>query len=697
MKLKGNLSPDRINEAVTQVLDFSEKNGLNRDGRVRLSVALEEILLEYRERYGESVLFQLVVLNRNGNIHVCLRVWCERLDPLRSGTDILRRVLSRMDDAPTWEYRSGYNQIDFTSAVYSTMLKNLRFSWEYMRGQRQFFLIAVVSQLISVVLSIASPVLSARIIVAYTQSMFDQIILLALSIFAVRFIFNLVLFVANRSYNRVYNKTLSNLEGTLVDAALRITQSSMDENGTGLFIQRLTGDTTRLATGFNTLADMSTSLLNYLGILGAVFIISPPIFAVVLALIIMQGIFERLRNARVNVLDRIYRESNERFTGFVGEMVKGSTDVKVLNSAEAFKTELAARINDANDKRMYMQSKSWAYRLARMELGAFCYLGFMVLLAYLIKGGSLEAVTAIILFNYYSQLDYSAIAALGDFLEFVRDFNLSAERVYEILHGNHFAKEHFGEKKLEVVRGAVEFSHVTFAYKSFDFLREPRDILKDMSLYIPAGKTAALVGLSGSGKSTTINLISRLYDTNRGRIKIDGVDIRELDQDTIRSNIAVVSQKPYLFNVSIRDNLRMIKPDMTEEEMLSVCKKACIHEDIMNMTDGYDTVIGEGGVNLSGGQRQRLAIARAFLLDYKILMLDEATSALDNITQAKIQETLMGIHGEKTIIIIAHRLSTIINADIIFFIEDGRVLNSGTHKELLNKCEKYRLLYEGEG
>ena len=143
MKLKGNLSPDRINEAVTQVLDFSEKNGLNRDGRVRLSVALEEILLEYRERYGESVPFQLVVLNRNGNIHVCLRVWCERLDPLRSGTDILRRVLSRMDDAPTWEYRSGYNQIDFTSAVYSTMLKNLRFSWEYMRGQRQFFLIAV--------------------------------------------------------------------------------------------------------------------------------------------------------------------------------------------------------------------------------------------------------------------------------------------------------------------------------------------------------------------------------------------------------------------------------------------------------------------------------------------------------------------------------------------------------------------------
>jgi ABC-type multidrug transport system fused ATPase/permease subunit len=410
----------------------------------------------------------------------------------------------------------------------------------------------------------------------------------------------------------------------------------------------------------------------------------------------MQGILERFRSKRVTILDRIYRESNERFTGFVSEMVKGSTDVKILNSGEAFKAELAARITTANDNRLHMQGRSWVYRLTRMEIGAVAYLGFMALLAYLISTGGITSVTAIILFNYYSQLDTSAIAALSEFLEFVRDFNLSAERVYEILQGNHFSKEHFGDTEIADVKGEVELSHVYFAYKSSDPTAASRDVLKDMNMLIPAGTTVAFVGLSGSGKSTTINLISKLYETNKGQVKIDGIDIRRLSKETIRSNISVVSQKPYIFNISVRDNLRLVKPDMTEDEMIAACKKACIHDDILQMEDGYDTIVGEGGTNMSGGQCQRLAIARTLLRDYKILMLDEATSALDNITQARIQEVLRNLHGEKTVIIIAHRLSTTINADIIFFIDDGRVLASGTHDELLKKCDKYRMLCEGD-
>lgn len=695
MTFEGVTNLSRISEVISDIDKYSEKNGLNRQRRVQLSTAVEEILLIYMEKYDDSVPFRVKVCRKNGDLNVCLRVWCEKTDPIDPGTVILNRVLGRMDNAPKWEYKSRYNQICFKFMVYSTTLKNLQLSWRYMQGQRSFFFIAVASQLISVVLSIVSPVLSARLIVYYTQSVFDQIVLIALSIFAVRLISNFVLFLANRSYNVVYNKTLSNLEEALVDSALDITKSSIDENGTGLFIQRLTSDTTQLATGFNTMADMSTTLLNYMGILCAVFIISPPVFAVVLSIIIIQGILERIRNAKVNVLDRVYRESNERFTGFISEMIKGTSDVKTLNIGRTFKAELADRINDANDKRMYMQSCSWAYRLTRMEIGAFIYLGFMCLLGFLIKDGAIEAVTAVILFNYYSQLDYSAIAAVGEFMEFIRNFNLSAERVYEILQGNRFQKEHFGDKSIENVRGEVKLSHVCFSYKSSDPTSEPVDVLKDMNLFIEAGKTVAFVGRSGSGKSTTINLISKLYETNKGKVMIDGVDIRELDQNTIRSSIALVNQKPYLFNMSIRENLRLVKPDMTEDEMVTVCKKACIHEDIMKMKDDYNTVIGEGGINISGGQCQRIAIARALLRDCRILILDEATSALDNITQTRVQEALSKIHGEKTIIVIAHRLSTVINSDLIFLIEDGRVLDSGTHEELLNKCENYRQLYRG--
>ena len=170
----------------------------------------------------------------------------------------------------------------------------------------------------------------------------------------------------------------------------------------------------------------------------------------------------------------------------------------------------------------------------------------------------------------------------------------------------------------------------------------------------------------------------------------------KLDEASIRGNLAVVSQNPYLFQLSIRENLRLVKPEMTEEEMRAACKMACIDQDIEAMPEGYDTLIDENGVNLSGGQRQRLAIARALLKDSRVLMLDEATSALDNMTQAKIQQAIANIRGDKTVITIAHRLSTVVHADRIMVIEQGRVLDQGKHRELLDRCPTYRKLYEAE-
>ena len=192
------------------------------------------------------------------------------------------------------------------------------------------------------------------------------------------------------------------------------------------------------------------------------------------------------------------------------------------------------------------------------------------------------------------------------------------------------------------------------------------------------------------------NLISKLYEPNEGVVRIDGENILELDAESIRGNISVVSQNPYLFQLTIRENLRLVKQDMTEEDMRSACKMACIDRDIEAMPDGYDSLIDENGVNLSGGQRQRLAIARALLKNSKVLMLDEATSALDNITQSKIQQAISNIRGERTVITIAHRLSTVVQADRIFVIEKGRIIDEGTHKELLERCETYRRLYDSE-
>ena len=181
-----------------------------------------------------------------------------------------------------------------------------------------------------------------------------------------------------------------------------------------------------------------------------------------------------------------------------------------------------------------------------------------------------------------------------------------------------------------------------------------------------------------------------------GSLKLDDNDINELDEETIRKNISIITQSPYIFNMSIKDNLRLVKPNATKDELDSVCKEACFYDYVMSLPDKYDTIIGEGGVNLSGGQKQRLAIARALLKDCKILLFDEATSALDNITQQEIQESIDNISKDYTIIIVAHRLSTIMNCNRIYMLENGKIADSGTHKELLNNNEKYQKLYNSE-
>ena len=284
----------------------------------------------------------------------------------------------------------------------------------------------------------------------------------------------------------------------------------------------------------------------------------------------------------------------------------------------------------------------------------------------------------------------------GEFMEFIKDFNLSVERVCALVNSPEFPKEHFGSVKWSDPQGEISFDHVSFSYSSGDPLIREREILKDMSFTIHAGEMVALVGRSGCGKSTVFNLLCRLYDHQHGRILLDGQDIRTLTKDSVRDNMTVVSQNPYIFNLSVRDNLRLAKSDMTDEEMKNACAMACIDEDIEEMPKGYDTVIGEGGVNLSGGQRQRLAIARSILKDYRVILFDEATSALDNVTQAKIQKAIEKIGENRTIVLIAHRLSTVIHADRILYMEDGKILAEGSHEELLKNCEAYRLLYSEE-
>ena len=312
------------------------------------------------------------------------------------------------------------------------------------------------------------------------------------------------------------------------------------------------------------------------------------------------------------------------------------------------------------------------------------------LLVFLIMEGNLTVANALVVHNYQGRVT-SIIDVLGILLQSLKDFNLSCDRVFSIMHSDKFSKERFGSTHLDKVNGDFCFSHVDFHYDSNE-----KKVLNDLNFQVHANETVAFVGKSGAGKTTIFNLLCKMYDIDNGMITIDGIDIRELDQDSIRGNITIISQSPYIFHLSIRDNLRLVAPKMTEREMIKACKLACIHDFIMSLPDGYDTIVGEGGVNLSGGQRQRLAIARAFLQKTEIILFDEATSALDNETQKEIQMAINNLKKDYTILIVAHRLSTIIDSDRILFIENGHITAEGSHKELLRKSKGYRELYEAE-
>ena len=313
----------------------------------------------------------------------------------------------------------------------------------------------------------------------------------------------------------------------------------------------------------------------------------------------------------------------------------------------------------------------------------------IILFIYLINYKGLTVAMAIALFSYRTKVMTNFMENISLLLEETNNFNLSFKRVFSILNNHTFEKEKFGKECISNFVGNIEFKNVVFGYNE-------NTVLNNLSFSVKPGEKIGFVGKSGTGKTTIFNLISKMYTLESGNIYIDGYDINTLTEDSIRGNIALISQNPYLFNMSIKDNLRLVNKNVSDEEIKKACQLACLDDFIELLPEKYDTVIGEGGVILSGGQRQRLAIARAFIQNKKMILFDEATSALDNETQREIQKAIDNIGSECTVMIIAHRLSTIVNCDKIFIIEDGQILDSGTHKELLERSNFYLNLYEEE-
>lgn len=568
-------------------------------------------------------------------------------------------------------------------------LKNIKKAWKYGKNQKKYIIGYIAFNVVFIFINLFVPILSAKIIVSLTSNQFEQVLFIGLVILIVEILRNTAYYATSYFRHRIFRETFNEIEISLGTEILKIENSCLDENGSGLFIQRLTNDASKVADIFVVLNVYLTNIVTNIGIFLAVFIISKIMFLYIVIMITTIFIVEKKRITIVNQKDKAYRKEHEKLSGFVGELVHGAHDIKMLNAEKSFIKELGKRITHLNQEKYNMNSINRNYQFITGTLRDLFDAGSIFTSILLIAQGNLSIANALVVHNYMGNLA-SIVFYISEFLEKVKDFNLSSERIFSIIDSKEFPKEKFGKKQLKKIHGDFEFKNVCFGYK-------PEQLtIKNMSFKIKANSTVAFVGKSGAGKSTVFSLLCKMYDINSGDITIDGISIKELDKDSIRGNITIISQNPYIFNMSIKENLRLVKENLTDEEMVEACKTACLDEFINSLPEGYDTMIGEGGINLSGGERQRLAIARALVQKTEIILFDEATSALDNETQSSIKQAIDNMKNEYTILIIAHRLSTVINSDKILLVEDGTIVDEGTHEELLKNSKTYHQLYDAE-
>ena len=537
--------------------------------------------------------------------------------------------------------------------------------------------------------NVAIPLFSSKFIVNFTNSEFKQAIYMVLIVLGIYIIEGLKIFLIRKN-NQIFRRgTIKNIQMKLGREILKIEQQDLDENTSGTFVRRLGSDTDNMSHIFT---GGVVTLIKFLSIIGsfiAIIIIDYHMFIYYFIGAMLLSILNYIRNESVGKKEKEFRRESDNVSGLASELVRGTRDIKMLYAKESFMNKLDEKIIIQNNKFFEKRNIDMKYELYIGWIKNILEAGSVFFLILLINNKIIGVAVALALYNYRKAVLSDMMSIVSELLEEFKNFNISCERIFSIIEGNEFKKEHFGNKELDDIKGNFEFKEVSFGYN--DNL-----VLDKLNLKIESGKTYGLVGKSGSGKTTIFNLLCKLYNINSGNILIDGIDIEKLSEQAIRGNITIINQNPYIFNMSIKDNLKLVKKDVTDEEIYNACKLACLDDYINNLPKKYDTVVGEGGVTLSGGQRQRLAIARALVQNTQIILFDEATSALDNETQAKIQHAIDNLKGNYTIIIIAHRLSTIVNCDKIFMLEEGKIIDSGTHKELLSSCKEYKKLCNTE-
>lgn len=494
----------------------------------------------------------------------------------------------------------------------------------------------------------------------------------------------------DKIYNYLEIKFIEKVSMDLYKKIDCLPAKAFEDIGVGEFINRLYNDPDRVMELLAKLIKLICKALVVVAILILAFSISWVIGLEIVVFGIVMGYISTKYFPKIKKTQEQIKKQSDAYVKTATENITGIREIKSLGIKKNIEKSINGRLNALfTDTKKIKNHEVWYYGFNNL---AYFTLQFVILLTcgYFFIQGKITYATFIMMEMYIWRID-EVVESISEFGVSYNKVTVSLKRIDEIIYNRLYEDEHFGKKTLVNNAGVIEFKNVKFKYS------EDEDYtLNGLNLKVVPNKKIAIVGKSGNGKSTIFNLLLRYFDSTTGEILIDGINIKDLTEKSLRENISIIRQAPFLFNLTILENFKLVKPNVTLKEVRKYCKEAYIDDYIMSLPNKYNTVIGEGGINLSGGQKQRLAIARTLLLNTKIILFDEATSALDNESQEYIKKTINNLVKDHTIIIVAHRLSTIVDADIINIIDKGKLESSGTHEELLKTSKVYKTLYSNE-
>ncbi len=567
-------------------------------------------------------------------------------------------------------------------------LKEFRNLASLIKGDKFKLIIASLLILIAGLSEICAGYLNGAAVEAITGLYLKKAIMYLLIYLLIYLTLNgIVLYVGNSMILKIESSLTRKLCFFTYKKALNLPAVAFEQKSSGEIINRITNDADSLSFTFGRLLNVLSSLIGSFLIIFYIFFNSWIIGLEILLFLLVLFLILKKYNPLLEKIHKERKKEQDSFTSLTTESIRGIREIKTLGIKKSLLDDLKIIIRRIYDKSVREIDIRRKFNILTSGLKSLLEVGVFITCVILIYYKQIS-LTFFIAMTYYVYRYMWLIENINDLTQTYQQVVVSISRVNEILENRLYDDDKFGDKTIDDVKGIIEFKSVTFSYPNEGVT------LNNFNLKMEPSKKIAIVGASGQGKTTLFNLMTRIFDPTEGEILLDGVNIKDLSEEQLRSHISIIRQEPFIFNRSIKDNFKLIKPNIKLSEIRKYASLAYLDDYIMSLPKEYDTILGEGGVNLSGGQKQRLAIARTLSKNSKVILFDEATSALDNNSQAYIKKAIDNLVEDHTVIIVAHRLSTIIDADIIHVVDKGMVVASGTHEQLLKTSKIYKSLYE---